>query len=106
MLAFTSSPAHDPVDAAPGIVRDDAAATLAKGQFLGATAAGGAPVVRLQSGSCRNCGRSTVGVAPVLFGGWRAVRLLPRRPLTEALIEMAEQRALNRGLRHVVVGAA
>jgi hypothetical protein len=45
-------------------------------------------------------------VALVLFGGWRAVRLLPRRPLVEALIEMAEQVALNRGLRHGVVGAA
>jgi hypothetical protein len=35
-----------------------------------------------------------------------AVRLLPRRPLTEALIEMAEQWVLSRELRHVVVGAA
>ena len=45
-------------------------------------------------------------VALVVFGGWRAVRLLPRRPLIEALIEMAEQLALHRGLRHGVVGAA
>ena len=45
-------------------------------------------------------------VALVLYGGWRAVRLLPRRPLVEALIEMAEQLALHRGLRHGVVAAA
>ena len=36
-------------------------------------------------------------VALVLFGGWRAVRLLPRRPLVEALIEMAEQLAPSGG---------
>jgi hypothetical protein len=45
-------------------------------------------------------------VALVLFGGWRAVRLLSRRPLVEALIEMAEQLALHRALRHGVVAAA
>jgi hypothetical protein len=45
-------------------------------------------------------------VALVLFGGWRAVRLLPRRPVIEDLIEMAEQLALNRWLRNGVVGAA
>jgi hypothetical protein len=45
-------------------------------------------------------------VALVLSGGWRAVRLLPRRPVIEDLIEMAEQLALNRWLRHGVVGAA
>jgi hypothetical protein len=45
-------------------------------------------------------------IALVLFGGWRAVRLLPRRLLIEALTEMAEQFALNGGVRHHVMGAA
>jgi hypothetical protein len=45
-------------------------------------------------------------VALVLYGGWRAVRLLSRRPLVKALIEMAEQLALHRALRHGVVAAA
>jgi hypothetical protein len=44
--------------------------------------------------------------ALVLVGGWQAVWLLPRRPVIEVLIEMVEQLALNRGLRHGVVGAA
>jgi hypothetical protein len=80
-----------------------------KDQFLGATAAvlGGALWSAFGSGVVSELWAVYSGrVALVLFGGSHAVRLLPRRPLVEALTEMAEQLALHRGLRHGVVGAA
>jgi hypothetical protein len=83
-----------------------------KDQFLGATAAvvvapSIAPVICPGSGSLSEPWTvSTVGALPLCCWRWRAVRLLPHRPLIEALIEMAEQLALHRGLRHGVVAAA
>ena len=88
-----------------GLAELDGSGERIKGKFLGATPA--VWVIRLQSGVVSELWAVYSGrVALGLCGGWRAVRLLPRRPLTEAMIEMAEQWALDRGLRHIVVGAA